>query len=226
MELAVSQKLDHPNLIKVIEIGEDPKGGGYLVMELLHGYTVRQILNEKRLLPLALAAEIVCQVADGLSYLHEQKWVHCDITPNNILIDRDNGKAVVFDLGTVQEIGSTQIRRFGTPDYLPPDFTESVPTNPSFDVYNLGATFFEMLLGIRFQDDSQAKIATLMNVRESSATLARQLSRVPDQATRELLERALQPRDRKVTMADFISVLESVRSHSLSEELFKAVSIS
>ncbi|MBN1972538.1 MAG: serine/threonine protein kinase [Sedimentisphaerales bacterium] len=85
-------------------------------------------------------------VAGGLDAMHQHGFVHCDIKPNNILINK-NGLIKIIDLGQSCKIGTTKKRIQGTPDYIAPEQVHRKPLTPKTDIYNLGATMYWALTG-------------------------------------------------------------------------------
>ncbi|HEX4124028.1 MAG TPA: serine/threonine-protein kinase [Tepidisphaeraceae bacterium] len=86
------------------------------------------------------------QVADALGAMHAAGYVHCDLKPNNILIDQSAGVKVI-DLGQACKIGTIKQRVQGTPDYMAPEQVKSLPMTVRTDVFNFGATLYWALCG-------------------------------------------------------------------------------
>jgi serine/threonine protein kinase len=85
-------------------------------------------------------------VASGLAAMHQHGFVHCDIKPNNILIDK-SGSLKIIDLGQSCKIGTVKQRIQGTPDYIAPEQVKRKPLGPKTDIFNLGATMYWALTG-------------------------------------------------------------------------------
>lgn len=85
-------------------------------------------------------------VAGGLDAMHQHGFVHCDIKPNNILINKA-GSIKIIDLGQSCKNGTTKQRIQGTPDYIAPEQVHRKPLTPKTDIYNLGATMYWALTG-------------------------------------------------------------------------------
>ncbi len=149
-EFRATCELDHPNIVRSFEIGEDKKAH-FLVMEYVDGASLHQIVTKKGALPFLRAANYIRQVAAGLQYIHEKGLIHRDIKPGNLLINRA-GVAKVLDLGLARFAGEggevlTQ-GVIGTPDYLAPEQArDSHTVDIRADIYSLGATFYFLLTG-------------------------------------------------------------------------------
>jgi len=85
-------------------------------------------------------------VANALNAMHHAGYVHCDIKPNNILINK-TGSIKIIDLGQSCKIGTVKQRIQGTPDYIAPEQVRRQALGPKTDVFNLGATMYWALTG-------------------------------------------------------------------------------
>lgn len=86
------------------------------------------------------------QTAQALESLHALGYVHCDLKPNNILMD-SHGLVKVIDLGQACPIGTAKARIQGTPDYISPEQVKRLPVSPRTDVFNFGATLYWAVSG-------------------------------------------------------------------------------
>ncbi|HEY4223423.1 MAG TPA: serine/threonine-protein kinase, partial [Myxococcota bacterium] len=156
--LALGQ-LSHPNVVSVYDFGVDEQGMMYLVMELLEGRTLRDLLDERRLLPAGEAIQLVADIARGLAHAHERGVVHRDLKPGNVMVVHAKGAAPfakILDFGvaklaatalpgvTATETGGSML---GTPGYIAPEHVNGVHDDPRSDLYSLGCILFEMLTG-------------------------------------------------------------------------------
>jgi len=146
-------KLDHPNIVKAIGLGE-ADGYHYFSMEYIEGRDVYDMLDEAGRIPEMDALSIVIQITQALEHSHEQHVIHRDIKPGNILVDR-YGMAKLTDFGLALDrdrIGRGRITAghdaLGTPFYLSPEQARGDPdVDISSDIYSLGATLYEMVTG-------------------------------------------------------------------------------
>ena len=113
-----------------------------LSMEMFEG----QSLEDSPALSLVDVLLVFRMVASGLDGMHHLGLVHCDIKPNNILINKD-GSIKIIDLGQSCKIGTTKQRIQGTPDYIAPEQVKRKPLGPKTDIFNLGATMYWALTG-------------------------------------------------------------------------------
>src|SRR3954470_17901308 len=160
-EARAAAQIRHPNVARVSHYGEQA-GECFYVMELVEGETLEAKVRREGPLPLALALEIIEQVARALAAAEACGVVHRDIKPSNIMLERDPGGcapivkvidygvAKVVASGTAQGADQTQTGFIGTPAFASPEQFVSVgqtPIDTRADIYSLGATFWYLLTG-------------------------------------------------------------------------------
>jgi serine/threonine-protein kinase len=160
-ELAIGQKLSHPNIAHAIEIG-DSEAGPYLVLEYSDGISFRSYLEANTPLPVDEAVKIGKQLAAALEYAHSEGVCHRDLKPENLIISPE-GAVYIVDFGVALLEGARRITwRFlsgtnvlGTPDYMSPEQIQGKRGDARSDVYSLGIMLYEMLTGrVPFQGDN------------------------------------------------------------------------
>jgi serine/threonine-protein kinase len=149
-EALLVARLSHPNLVHVLDRGEDADGP-YLVLELVEGENLKSRIRREGPLPAADAARICAQVAHALEYAHGQGVVHRDIKAQNVLLSPD-GTAKLADFGIARmmeadgEAGLTRTDMLlGSADYLSPEQANGHVLDARSDVYSLGIVLFEAL---------------------------------------------------------------------------------
>ena len=156
-EARAAAKVRHKNVATVLHLGRT--GSGYFyATEFVEGETLESLVARSGRLEIRLALEIVSQVAAGLNAVHEQKLVHRDIKPTNIMVRvKDEGwvTAKIIDLGLAKGVSepssesaiSTTGAFAGTPAFASPEHFAGLPVDIRSDLYSLGITLWEMLSG-------------------------------------------------------------------------------
>jgi eukaryotic-like serine/threonine-protein kinase len=155
-------KISHPNVVAVIDAGEDG-GYPYIVFEYVEGETLKARINRIGALDVQEALAYAIEIARGLTVAHARKMIHRDIKPQNVLIDAE-GRAKLTDFGISRQLeqeGMTATGRvLGTTDYVAPEQAMGRGADQRSDLYSLGVVLFEMLTGhVPFQADSQVGVA-------------------------------------------------------------------
>jgi len=160
-EARAAAQIRHPNVARVTHYGEQD-GECFYVMQLIEGETLEAKVRREGPLPLALALEIIEQVARALAAAEACGVVHRDIKPSNIMLESDPGGclpivkvidygiAKILSPGTAQGADQTQPGFIGTPAFASPEqFARSEQTkiDTRSDIYSLGATFWYLLSG-------------------------------------------------------------------------------
>jgi serine/threonine protein kinase len=143
--------LDHENVIQVYEF-VDRHELPFLVMQLFNSPNLKQMIRDDYETLAARIPEIARQCARGLDYLHEQGWIHCDVKPENFLVDRE-GRVKLIDFSIAQSLKKQRRGLFGkkviqgTRSYMAPEQIRGKPLGRATDVYGLGCVLHELLSG-------------------------------------------------------------------------------
>jgi tetratricopeptide (TPR) repeat protein len=147
--------LNHPNIVTIHEAGEAPQGR-YLVMELVHGRTLREVIRQG--VTLDQARDLARQVAEALAAAHARQIVHRDVKPDNVML-REDGYVKVLDFGLARVVLSRQAGEvtmsaetrtglvLGTIGYLSPEQARGESVTTASDVFSFGVLLYELLTG-------------------------------------------------------------------------------
>ena len=146
----------HQNVAAVVDCGETADGMAYLVMEYVAGESFTKLLERERALAPARVADIIGQVAEGLSAAHDLGIVHRDMKPDNIMVcaqrdGREVVKVVDFGIAKATQEATTQMTRpgfvIGTPEYMSPEQASAGKLDQRSDIYALALVAFRALTG-------------------------------------------------------------------------------
>jgi serine/threonine protein phosphatase PrpC/predicted Ser/Thr protein kinase len=149
-EAEIGKRLKHPNILRFIDVPDQSRP--YIVMEYLEGKTLSEVMDQVRPLPLDDAVKIASSLCSALAHMHENKVIHRDMKPQNVMICND-GSVKIIDFGIAK---SSAMRRLtfagfsttmGTPDYMAPEQVKGRRGDERTDIYSLGAMLYEMATG-------------------------------------------------------------------------------
>ena len=161
-EAEAAAGFDHPNIIDIYDVGE-VDGTPYIVMELIDGQTLKAIIRDEAPFHPDDVAALLTQVCGALDYAHTRGYVHRDIKPQNVLVDR-NGVAHVVDFGIAKGLADADLTEIGTGlgtvHYLSPEQASGLMPTPASDIYSAGVVAFEMLTRrLPFEADTPVAVA-------------------------------------------------------------------
>ncbi len=234
-EAGLAMRLDHPNVCRILRLGETEDGLIYLVMPYLAGELLSDREVRQGALPLELGVPLLVQMTRGLQHAHDLQIIHRDLKPENVmLVPDDQGpggvRAVVMDFGLAKErrqepevakLTATGIV-LGTPEFMSPEQIRGKGLDARSDIYALAIVAFEMFTGqLPFQgrNAQEMMIARLRGkpkmLREVKADLPARLEQVLTKAM------SLDPADRFGTMNQFAEALEGAEDSGVFAKLFR-----
>ena len=202
-------RLAHPHIIRLLDYGIK-EHTPFLVMDYAPGGTLRERHPRGQQLPLSTVVEYVKQVADALQYAHNERLIHRDVKPANLLLNR-HSEILLSDFGIAVLAHSSRSQRteeiVGTISYMAPEQLQGKPCKAS-DQYALGVIAYEWLTGNRPFSGSFAEIAAKHCLTEPPSLKAAR-SGIPD-AVEAVVLRALakRPEQRFARMQAFAAAFE------------------
>jgi len=156
-EAETAGRLNHPNIVTIYDVGEE-HDLAYIAMDYITGNSLDQYIRKEELLPMAQVFAIGAQVAEALGYAHEQKVVHRDVKPGNIIFDHSRGQLKVTDFGIACLTDSSKTRTgtvLGSPFYMSPEQIAGKKVDGRSDLFSLGVTLYQLFTGrLPFEGDS------------------------------------------------------------------------
>jgi eukaryotic-like serine/threonine-protein kinase len=150
-EAAAVARLDHPNIVRLFEVGK-ANDLAYLAMEYVDGGTLYRLIKDRKPIEFKETARLVEQVARAIHYAHVQGVLHRDLKPSNILLAGKTPKLADFGLAKYldQSLRLTQTgMAVGTPHYMAPEQARGeAAVGPGLDIHGLGAILYELLTGV------------------------------------------------------------------------------
>jgi eukaryotic-like serine/threonine-protein kinase len=205
-------QLSHPNIVTVIDRGEDG-GRQYIVFEYVAGWNLKQVIERQGPLPIRDALLLALQMARALGFAHDRGLIHRDVKPQNVLLNED-GHAKMTDFGIARSVDVDGVTItgtvLGTSEYIAPEQARGQRVDALTDVYSLGVVLYELLAGgVPFHGENFVAVA-LRHVNEPPPDV---LDRRPDCPPRVAMaiERAMakRPEDRFQSMDELVSELEA-----------------
>ena len=205
-EAKAASALDHPNICTIHEINKTDDDQLYICMAYYEGESLSQKIK-KGPLPFNESMKIFGQLAHGLMAAHEEKIIHRDIKPGNIIIT-EKGEAKIVDFGLATLAGekiTESVSTKGTIAYMAPEIINGSPGDQRSDLWALGIVLFEMLTGqLPFKGDYPEPVMYSI-VNEEPETLAQYLTNIPE-SLQNVIDKLLKkdPNERYQSIQDML----------------------
>jgi hypothetical protein len=145
-EATVLTELDHPHIVRVLEVVEDGDGVA-LAMQFAPGGSLEDLLAERGRLAPGQVVAVAAPIAEALASAHRRGVLHGDVKPANVLFTSD-GEPLLSDFGVARTLGHlTSDQIAGTAEYLAPELLDGAQPDPSADIYSLGILCYRALVG-------------------------------------------------------------------------------
>lgn len=206
-ELSISRMLQHPQVLRYYDHGT-LDGMPYIVTQYMLGGTLADMLAEYEQLDPQLTLHYVMQIAAGLDYIHTKDVIHQDIKPRNMLLSEQQDNLVISDFGISRRVSDSHERMIGSRPYMAPERFSRGPITPAVDIYGLGITTYELLVGdTPFGRDESQQMYRHLNERIPS--IHDRQPDIPPQVDK-VLEKALakEPKHRYQTATQFTEALK------------------
>ncbi len=190
-EAKSAARLIHPYIINIYDVVSEGDVQ-YIIMEYVEGVTLKDYLKEHKLL-LNAVLEIAVRLADALKHAHSKNIIHCDIKPQNILIDK-NLNPKITDFGIAKMVSNQTMvyssAVMGSVHYISPEQANGGQITACSDVYSLGVVIFEMLTGqVPFNGNTAVSVA-MMHAEKPIPRLSEYMEEVPE-GLQNIIDKAL-----------------------------------
>lgn len=197
-EAKLASQISHPNIVSIVDFGDDPTVGLYMVMEMIAGESL-EVATAGSAISVKRACNILAQVADALDTVHRRGIVHGDIKADNVMLveeavgTRRRRIARLLDFGLANRVTArTSVRETtaGTPTYMAPELALGHPPTIATDLYALGVLGYRLLAG-RLPFDGPTDAVMQAHIEAELPPLGEARGEVVDPALVALIERAL-----------------------------------
>lgn len=192
-EAEAAGRLNHPSIVTVYDVGEEPDLA-FIAMDYAEGQPLSEFCKPGSLLALERVHEVMLKVAQALDYAHQQKIVHRDIKPGNIIYNPSTGAVKVTDFGIAKIVDDSKTKTgsvMGSPLYMSPEQLMGKKVSASSDVYSLGATFCQLLTGSPPFDADTLPALTYKIINQKPPAMKSLRADIPSATTR-IINKALQ----------------------------------
>ncbi len=191
-EARSAARLKHPNIVTIHDVGQQ-EGWYYFVMEYVEGIALNDFIQRYGALPLCDVLDVIKSLASALDYAHENKLIHRDIKPGNIIVGV-GGAITLTDFGIARAAQEQRMTStgtiLGTPEYMAPEQAKGEEADARSDLYSLAVVAYQMLSGaVPYRADST--LALLFKVVNEPLPPIRQVKPELPEAVEAVLQRAL-----------------------------------
>jgi len=224
IEASLCGKLQHPNIVGLIEANSSDADNSYIVMEYIEGDSLEGYSRPDKLLPVDTVVNIIRQAAEALNYAFQRGVIHRDVKPANILMMSD-GQIKLTDFGCALLFDSemTQITGAGSLSYMSPEQVSGIALNHQSDIYSLGSVLYRLLTGHNTFNaaDNYAAMNQITNhphipIESRRADLPKELCRIVDRSLQKSIVDRYQ--DWKEFLSDLYAASGIIRDVGPDEE--------
>jgi len=212
-EIAV--QLKHPYIVKTFEHGVSTDNEQFLVMEFLEGIGLSYLVDVQNDMLQENRLRLMIELGEAIQYFHEQNWIHRDICPRNVIVDRDN-QIKLFDFGLAvpntpdfQKPGN----RTGTAHYMAPELIKRKTTDQRIDVFSYAMTCFEMYTRrLPWDYTAESLDAVVQHINSPPKNIERFVPDIDEQVAEAIMRGVATDREERwQTAADMVRELNEAR---------------
>jgi serine/threonine protein kinase len=218
LEAKLASEIAHPNIVSVVDYGEDEQFGAYMVMELVEGDSL--VAHGSLPMTPKRALDVLAQIADALDHIHKRGIIHGDVKADNIMVTVENEGArrrtvvrlLDFGLARGMEQPDEEGGLSGSPHYLAPERCAGGPPSVASDIYALGVLGYLLLTGCLPYDCGSVMEILMAHIHEAPVKIGERREEKIDETLENLIARAMakDPADRHGSAAAFRYELNTV----------------
>jgi serine/threonine-protein kinase len=228
-EIKAAGRLNHPNIVTIYDVGKTDQVA-YMAMEFLEGQELKDMIATGLIPPADSVVDIITQVADGLSFAHQQDIVHRDVKPSNIMVMK-GGIAKITDFG-IARLPNSAVKTMtglilGSPRYMSPEQVIGKAIDARSDIFSLGVVLYEALTGVApFDGDNVNAImyATVNTTPPPPSAHSRAVPAMLDLIVAKAMAKLLEDRYQSIKeLADDLREVRRQMDHSRPATALKAM---
>lgn len=210
----VAVQLQHPHIARTYEFGYTRDDEQFLVMEFIEGVGLSYLVDVQNEVMQRNRLRFMIELGEAISYFHHGKWIHRDICPRNVMVDRENSIKLI-DFGLVvpntppfQKPGN----RTGTANYMAPELIRRQRTDQRIDVFSFAVTCYEMQTRLLPWDAAQSLEAAMARLNSPPTDIREHAAGIDDHVAKAIMKGlAVDPRDRWQTVDEMVAALREAR---------------
>ena len=210
----VAVQLQHPHIARTYEFGYTRDDEQFLVMEFIEGVGLSYLVDVQNEAMQRNRLRFMIELGEAISYFHHGNWIHRDICPRNVMVDRENSIKLI-DFGLVvpntppfQKPGN----RTGTANYMAPELIRRQRTDQRIDVFSFAVTCYEMQTRLLPWDAAQSLEAAMARLNSPPTDIREHAAGIDEHVAKAIMKGlAVDPRDRWQTVDEMIAALREAR---------------
>jgi len=211
----IAMQLKHPHIVNTLEYGVTTNNEQYLVMEFIEGVGLSYLIDLQNDVMKQNRVRFMIELGEAIEYFHKQGWIHRDICPRNVMLDRDYSVKLI-DFGLVvpntepfQQPGN----RTGTANYMAPELIKRQRTDQRIDVFSFAVTCYEMCARRLPWEAAETLETVLQHINKPPSDL-KQVAKGIDPEVAEAIMKglAIRPDDRWPSIGAMLQPLRAVQA--------------
>jgi serine/threonine protein kinase len=217
----IALQLRHPHIVRTLEAGITTNDEQFLVMEFIDGVSLSYLIDTQNDVMKENRIRFMIELGEAIEFFHQLNWIHRDICPRNVLIDRDNSVKLI-DFGLVvpnTEAFQAPGNRTGTADYMAPELIRRQRTDQRIDVFSYAVTCYEMWAKRRPWDAAESLEAVTQTINVPPAPLRKLVPKMSKTIAETIMQGlAVRPEDRWQTIGEMLVPFRKVYNKSQQQD--------